>query len=274
MLKKLIMMAVAATLTLTAGAPRAAAQNDERPANYAKRERFKALIYYSPDVEIAHRQFSEQTVEFFKKLNYGEGFVLDVATSDDVFDYDNLKQYSVVIMPDAYPMDAKGRAAFEKYMENGGGWIGFHAAGYNDSSTGWPWYNKFLGCGTFLCNNWPPQPVLVATEGASDHAVTRSLPGEFVVPSSEWYQWSPSAADNPDVEVLLSISPKNYPLGLKDIIYGGKLPIVWTNRDYRMIYLNMGHGDEEFEDPTQKLLFVNAFRWIVSRDPSGNPFDR
>lgn len=24
----------------------------------------------------------------------------------------------------------------------------------------------------------------------------------------------------------------------------------------------------------QNLLFVNALRWIVSRDPAGNPFDR
>ena len=39
--------------------------------------------------------------------------------------------------------------------------MGFHAAGYNDASTKWPWFNQFLGCGTFLCNNWPPQPALL-----------------------------------------------------------------------------------------------------------------
>ena len=39
-----------------------------------------------------------------------------------------------------------------------------------------------------------------------------------------------------------------------------------------MIYLNMGHGDEEFIDGTQNLLLVNAFRWVVSKDKSGNPF--
>jgi len=41
-----------------------------------------------------------------------------------------------------------------------------------------------------------------------------------------------------------------------------------------MIYLNMGHGDEEYIDATQQLLFINALRWIVSRDPEGNPFDK
>lgn len=65
-----------------------------------------------------------------------------------------------------------------------------------------------------------------------------------------------------------------YPFGIKDIVTGGDFPIVWTNRDYRMIYLNMGHGDESFIDATQNLLFTNAFRWVVSRDPKGNPFDK
>ena len=52
----------------------------------------------------------------------------------------------------------------------------------------------------------------------------------------------------------------------------GDFRIVWTNKDYRMIYLNMGHGDEEFIDANQNLLITNAFRWIVSCDPKGNPF--
>ena len=41
-----------------------------------------------------------------------------------------------------------------------------------------------------------------------------------------------------------------------------------------MVYLNLGHGDEGFIDATQQLLFVNAFRWVVSRDPQGDPFKK
>jgi type 1 glutamine amidotransferase len=58
-----------------------------------------------------------------------------------------------------------------------------------------------------------------------------------------------------------------YPFGIKDIVKRGDFPIVWTNKNYRMIYLNMGHGDESFTDATQNLLFTNAFRWVVSSDP-------
>ena len=63
-------------------------------------------------------------------------------------------------------------------------------------------------------------------------------------------------------------------MGLKDVVYGGDFPVVWTNTKFRMVYINMGHGDETFYDPTQNLLIINALRWIVSQSPSGDPFSR
>ena len=79
----------------------------------------------------------------------------------------------------------------------------------------------------------------------------------------EAFMKATSAYGNKDVEVLVSISPKNYPFGFKDIVTHGDFPIVWTNKKYRMVYLNMGHGDEAFIDATQNLLFTNAFRWVA-----------
>ena len=241
------------------------------PADYAKAPRFKALVCYNTQAEPAHVEFAEQSVEFFRKLNYGDGFILDITTDLSEYDYDRLAAYSVVVMINTAPSTESERRAFERYMENGGGWVGFHAAAYNDASTGWPWFVEFLGGGVFYCNNWPPQPALVEVDTA-DHPVTHNLPESFVAPASEWYQWNPSPRSNPDIEVLLSLSSKNYPLGIKDVVKSGDFPIVWTNRRYRMIYLNMGHGDEEFIDASQNLLFVNAFRWVVSTDPHGDPF--
>ncbi len=243
------------------------------PANYARGPRFKALVYYTQHAEEAHVQFSRQAVEFFKKLNYGEGFILDITTDLSSYPYEKLKEYNVVVMLNGCPMSKPERDAFEKYMENGGGWVGLHAAAYNDKNTNWPWFVDFLGGGVFYCNNWPPQPVLVEVENA-EHPVTKNLPASFVAPSSEWYQWNPSPRTNKEVEVLLSISPKNYPLGIKDVVNFRDFPIVWSNTKYRMIYLNFGHGDEEFTNATQNLLFINAFRWVLSMDKAGNPFEK
>ena len=261
----LILLFTACTLLTYAQVP------EGYPANYAKAPRFKALIYYTQHAEEAHVQFAEQATTFFKKLNYGDGFVLDITTDFSKYPYEKLKEYYVIIMLNTSPNTKAERDAFEQYMENGGGWVGFHAAAYNDKNTHWPWFVKFLGGGVFYCNNWPPQPVLVEVDN-EEHPVTKNLPASFVAPASEWYQWTPSPRQNKDVEVLLSLSPKNYPLGIKDVVNFGDFPIVWSNKNYRMIYLNMGHGDEEFIDGTQNLLLVNAFRWVVSKDKNGDPF--
>ena len=261
----LILLFTACTLLTYAQVP------EGYPANYAKAPRFKALIYYTQHAEEAHVQFAEQATTFFKKLNYGDGFVLDITTDFSKYPYEKLKEYNVIIMLNTSPNTKAERDAFEQYMENGGGWVGFHAAAYNDKNTHWPWFVKFLGGGVFYCNNWPPQPVLVEVDN-EEHPVTKNLPASFVAPASEWYQWTPSPRQNKDVEVLLSLSPKNYPLGIKDVVNFGDFPIVWSNKNYRMIYLNMGHGDEEFIDGTQHLLLVNAFRWVVSKDKNGDPF--
>ncbi len=245
----------------------------KHPANYANAPRFKALVYYTPNAEEAHVKFAEDGVTFFKKLNYGNGFILDITTDFSSFTYQKLKEYGVVVMLNTMPSSPFEREAFQKYMENGGGWVGFHAAAYNDKNTKWPWLVDFLGGGVFYCNNWPPQPVKLEVDNNS-HPITKSLPASFIAPESEWYQWYPSPRENKDVEVLLSISADNYPLGIKDLVNFGDFPVVWTNKKYRMIYLNMGHGDDEFTDATQKLLFVNAFRWIVSQDKNGNPFEK
>jgi len=241
-----------------------------RPASYAgNTPRFKALLYYSDAVEEAHQQFAQQGIEFFHKLTYGEGWILDVSKTLE----GDLSGYDVIIMPNVAPSSPRERKLFEEYMKNGGGWLGFHGAGYNDRSTGWDWFRDFLGGVRFLCNTWPPQPGLVDIE-THDHDVTRNLPDAYVAPATEFYQWQPDPRSNPSVKVLASLSTKNFPMGLKDVVFGGDFPVVWTNTDYRMVYINMGHGDECFSDATQNLLFVNALRWVVSCSPKGNPFER
>ena len=245
---------------------------DVRPASYAgKTPRFKALLYYSDYVEEAHRDFSHQAIEFFHRLTYGEGWIMDVSTS--LLEHGDLSQYDVIIMPDVAPSSPADQAAFQEYMENGGGWLGYHAAAYNDQSLKWMWFRDFLGGVRFLCNTWPPQPGLVNIEG-HDHDITKNLPDRYVAPATEYYQWQPDPRSNPDIRILASLAPENFPMGLKDVVFGGDFPVVWTNTKYRMVYINMGHGDECFTDATQNLLFVNSLRWVVSQSPKGDPFQR
>ena len=67
------------------------------------------------------------------------------------------------------------------------------------------------------------------------------------------------------MRVLLTLSPSNYPIGMKETIVSGDVPIVWTNTRYRMLYVNMGHGDKIFTEPVQNTFFEDALLWAAGR---------
>jgi type 1 glutamine amidotransferase len=234
--------------------------------------RFRALAFFSREVEPAHLEFALDAIRFFDDLTIGDGFVLDTTSNMDDLLSGKLEEYSVLLMLNVAPGTAAQRESFRQYMEKGGGWFGFHAAAYNDRSTDWPWFLDFLGGGVFWRNNWPPMPAKLVVDEPG-HPVTRALPATFTAPANEWYQWKPSPRESPRIEVLVSLSGDNYPYGLKDIIPSGDCPVVWTNRDYRMIYMNMGHGNRIFTDPVQNQLIISGFRWVVASDRKGNVFE-
>jgi type 1 glutamine amidotransferase len=65
------------------------------------------------------------------------------------------------------------------------------------------------------------------------------------------------------VKVLVTFDPENYPIGFKDVLTGGDMPVVWTNTKYRMVYMNMGHGDRVFASGVQNRMFEDAVLWLL-----------
>jgi type 1 glutamine amidotransferase len=43
------------------------------------------------------------------------------------------------------------------------------------------------------------------------------------------------------------------------------VPVVWTNTNFKMLYMNMGHGDKVFTNSTQNKLFENGILWLLGR---------
>jgi uncharacterized protein len=227
----------------------------------AQRTRFKVLAFYSTNVEADHVEFAEAAVQFFATRAISENFTFESTTDWQHMNEAYLKAYQLVIWLNDAPTNAAQRLAFERYMENGGGWLGFHFAGYNDKDTKWPWFVDFLGGAVFYSNNWPPLPAKLVIDDRTD-PVAKDIPESYESPANEWYIWKPSPRLNRDVRVLATFDPSNYPLGLKDVLTGGDLPVVWTNTKYKMIYMNMGHGDKIFTSPIQNKLIENAMNWL------------
>ncbi len=221
---------------------------------------FRVLAFYSETVEHDHVDFAHQAIQFFTAAAKRDDFEFASTTQWNELNPGNLAHYQLVVWLDDLPHTQMQRTAFEQYMSHGGGWLGFHIAAYNDLDTHWPWFNEFLGGGVFYGNNWPPLPATLIVDDAG-HPVTKGLPATFLSPANEWYTWKPSPRLNKEVKVLLTLSPTNYPLGFKDVITGGDLPVVWANTRYRMLYMNMGHGDRIFSSDVQNRLFENAILW-------------
>jgi len=227
----------------------------------AQQPRFKVLAFYSKNVEPDHVQFAEGALKFFAASAASDNFTFDSTTDWEQMNDGYLKTYQVVVWLNNSPTSEEQRRSFQRYMENGGAWLGFHFSGYNDKDTNWPWFVDFLGGAVLYSNSWPPLPAKLTVDDRT-HPVTRGIPEAYESPANEWYVWKPSPRLNKDVRVLVTFDPSNYPLGLKDVLTGGDVPVVWTNTKYKMIYMNMGHGDKIFTNPIQNKLIENAANWL------------
>lgn len=223
--------------------------------------KFKVLAFYNLRVEPDHVDFANDAVVYFKQLAAEKHFQFDTTTDWSRMNTAVLSKYQVVLWLNFFPTTPEQRAAFTTYMEHGGGWIGFHVAGYNDKYTQWPWFVNFLGGAVFVNNNWPPLPARLHVD-PTNHPVTKHLPADYVSPANEWYQWEPSPRLNKDVEVLVTLDTANYPLGKKNLLTYGDIPVVWTNKRYNMLYVNMGHGDKIFTDSLQNKMYEDALLWV------------
>jgi uncharacterized protein len=230
-------------------------------AAFGQQKSFKALVFYSAKTEPDHVLFAEGALKFFSGISAKDNFTFDATSNwDDLNDF-NLAKYQVVVWLNDEPSKAEQKRAFQKYIENGGAWLGFHVSAYNDKDSNWPWFVDFLGGGAFYTNSWPPLPATLTVDDRS-HPVTKNLPTNFMAPDNEWYIWKPSPRLNKDVRVLVSLAPANYPIGFKDVLTSGDLPVVWTNTKYKMLYMNMGHGDKIFTSPIQNQLIEDALLWV------------
>jgi type 1 glutamine amidotransferase len=144
-------------------------------------------------------------------------------------------------------------------MESGGGWLGFHVSAFNTASSPWTWFQQFTGGAAFGVNNWPPLPARLIVDD-TESPVTRGIPKIWVAPINEWYSWRPSPRLDKNIRVLVTLHPAQYPLGIKGLITDKDpdVPVVWTNTKFKMLYVNMGHGDKIFTSTIQNRLIENG----------------
>ena len=224
--------------------------------------KFRVIAFYTGKNDLAHISFVHEANAWLPAAATNHGFSYEATDDWTKLNAPFLSHYQVVLFLDTRPDDPAQRAAFRQYMENGGAWMGFHFAAFaltpSDYPENWDWYHDdFLGSGQYVSNTWRPTGAVLRVEDRT-HPATRHLPATFLSAPNEWYRWSNDLRTNSNIKILLSIDPASFPLGTGpkpyEIWHEGYYPVVWTNTKYRMIYLNMGHNDMDYEHKTNKQL--------------------
>ena len=224
--------------------------------------KFKAIAFYTAKNDLAHISFVHEANRWFSKISAIYNFRYDSTNNWNNMNSRFLADYQVVIFLDTRPDSSAHREAFREYMEKGGAWLGFHFSGFALTPSAYPqnwnWYhNQFLGSGEYKGNTWHPTTAILRVENHKNPS-TRNLPETFKSSPNEWYKWQNDLRINPDIQILISIDSTSYPLGtgpkLYEIWHSGYYPVVWTNKKFKMLYVNMGHNDIDYDNKTNKEL--------------------
>lgn len=247
---------------------------------------FSVIAFYTAKNDAAHISFVHQANRWFSIEATQNHFHYDSTNNWSNLNKEFLSQYQVVIFLDTRPDDPAQRDAFKEYMDHGGAWMGFHFAAFALTPSAypqnWDWYHQlFLGSGEYKNNTWRPTSAGLKVE-TKNHPATKNLPDTFSASPNEWYRWKNDLRLNRDIQILLSIDSASFPLGTgpkqHEIWHSGYYPVVWTNKKYKMLYLNMGHNDIDYENKTNKelsftfdnevqnQLIIDGLLWLGSKN--------
>jgi len=244
--------------------------------------RFNVIAFYTARNDLAHISFVHEANQWFATMAKQYRFSYDSTQNWSNLNTQFLARYQVVIFLDTRPDDPAQRNAFENYMRHGGGWMGFHFSAFaltpSSFPQNWDWYHRqFLGSGQYVSNTWRPTSAVLRVEDRK-HPATKNLQTTFRSSPNEWYRWENDLRKNPDIDILLSIDSTSFPLGTgpkpSEIWHSGYYPVAWTNKNYKMVYINMGHNDMDYEGKTNRTLsqtfasapeatfILNALEWL------------
>src|SRR5436309_13777039 len=169
--------------------------------------RFTVLVF-SKTTGFRHDSIP-QGIAAIEALGVEHGFAVDSTEDAARFSDAVLARYKVVVFLNTTGdvLDAGEKAAFERYIRSGGGFVGIHSA--SDTEYRWPWYGRLVG--TWFASHPQIQRATIHIANP-DHPSTKGLPALWER-TDEWYNFRSNPPGT--VQVLATLDEPTY--------YGGAM---------------------------------------------------
>jgi type 1 glutamine amidotransferase len=217
---------------------------------------FKVLVF-TRTMEFVHDSIPTG-VSMLKGMGaeFGDFDVVETKESTD-FNDTNLAQYAAIVFMSTSgnvftqdPGAAAQKAAFQKYMDHGGGFVGIHAAA--DTEKMWPWYVTLLGA-YMDSHDSDGTAGVVLVDQSIRHPATLGLPASWAR-TDEWFHMSQPLA--PEIKVLASLDEDTH------------RPVSWVHElsgGGRMFYTIQGHNRTCYAEPLFRQHILGALEWAAHR---------
>ncbi|WP_372797750.1 ThuA domain-containing protein [Pontiella sp.] len=232
-----------------------------RPAASEERPGLR-ILNFQADNGFKHQSMPE-AMELVERLGRTNGW--EVVSTRDASSLTrlDLSRFDVVVFNNncgnkGPVMQPAEQAAFQRYIRNGGGFLGVHCAGalWKEGGEFQPWYEGLIG--TRLVDHPKVQEARLVVEDRR-HPATRHLPEEWIV-TDEWHRFGSNPRKN--VRVLISVDEESYQGEQK---MGGDHPFVWCH-EYdggRAFFTSLGHTKAIYSDSKFERLIEGALRWAA-----------
>lgn len=246
-------------------------QHEVDPPVLPEMQASSTVLLFTKTNSFRHVDGIEAGVELMKTLATKNAWQIFHTENGAVFNPQQLAKFKAVIFLNSSGdnLSIDQQRAFQHWLENGGGWLGVHAAG-DGSHKDWPWYLENLIGADFTAHIMGPQfqQAKMINENP-DHPVMGDLKGHWLH-TEEWYSWAQSPRGK-GFDILAVVDEDSYQPYVK--IFGsetdlrmGDHPVVWSRcvKQGRAIYSALGHGAEAYQAAEHQALLESAVNWILA----------
>jgi hypothetical protein len=232
-----------------------------------------ALLVFTKTNGFRHSEAIPAGVALIETIAQRRGWSVFHTESGAVFNDAQLAKFQATVWHQVSGdvLTPEQRTSLQRWIENGGGWVGVHGAG-GDREYAWPWYVRELVGAQFIGHTMGPQfQAATWINENSLHPATRKLP-ETWQHEEEIYSFAESPRRRAGFIVLVSVDESTYSpvekilwnerdLRMKD----GDHPMVWHHcvGRGRALYSALGHQAKSYAEPEMEMLLEGAMAWAL-----------